>query len=175
MKLDFQPEKPNFKNRHEGKPMVSLEYRLKSKVDVDPVTGCWNWTGSFRKSGYGKLNVGSLTDGSRHTVTASRASYETFVGPIPEGLVICHKCDNPKCINPEHLFTGTFKDNYDDMVAKGRVNKARGSRIGISKLTESQVIQIRKSRKSLAQLATVYGVTENTIRRILNRELWKHV
>lgn len=174
MKLFFKKETPNYKNRSAGKPMLSMKTRIMSKVDVDR-NGCWIWKGSYRKSGYGKMNVGSKASGTRHTATASRVSYETFVGPIPDGMVICHKCDNPKCVNPNHLFVGTFKDNYDDMVAKGRRNNARGSRIATSKLTDAKVRKIKKSRRSTQELADQFGVSASTVRRILNGTTWKHV
>ena len=175
MKLKFTPEKPNYHNRNLGKPMYSMETRIKSKVNVNVRTGCWNWTGSFRKDGYGKLIVGSKLDGTRRTVTASRASYETFVGPIPTGMVVCHKCDNPRCVNPEHLFVGTWKDNYDDMVRKGRQKTAKGSHVASSKLTEATVRRIRKSKKDPQTLADRYGVHVSTIRHILSGASWKHV
>ena len=175
MKLKFDMEKPDYKARSQGKPMFSMVMRIKSRVNVNPRTGCWNWTGSFRKDGYGKLLVGSKIDGSRRTVTASRASYETFVGKIPPGMVVCHKCDNPRCVNPDHLFVGTWKDNFDDMVRKGRRHQARGSHIGCSKLTEAVVRRIKQSPKSTKELADRYGVHVSTIQKIKNGVSWKHV
>lgn len=174
MKLIFEKETPNYSNRAKGLPMLSMATRIKSKVNVTK-NGCWNWLGSYRKSGYGKMNVGSTTDGSRHTVTVSRASYETFVGPIPPGLVVCHKCDNPKCVNPDHLFVGTFKDNFDDMVAKGRQRLARGTRIASAKLDNQKVRQIRKSSLTVRELSEKYGVDTTTIRHVLKGDTWKHV
>lgn len=175
MKLKFEKEQPDYKARSQGKPMFSMVMRIKSRVNVNPRTGCWNWTGSFRKDGYGKLLVGSKLDGSRRTVTASRASYETFVGKIPPGMVVCHKCDNPRCVNPDHLFVGTWKDNFDDMVRKGRRKQARGSRIASSKLTEADVRRIRQSGKTPQELADRYGVNVATVRKILSGASWKHV
>jgi hypothetical protein len=77
-------------------------------------TGCWEWTGALNNKGYGKLCVNGKQ------IFAHRASYALHVGPIPPGSVICHLCDNPRCVNPDHLFAGTMLDNTRDMIAKGR-------------------------------------------------------
>lgn len=176
MKLDYVDAKPNYRNRIQGKPVIPMEIRLKKMVDVDS-NGCWNWTGSFRSSGYGKINVGSNKLGTRRTVTASRLSYETFVGKIPDGMVVCHTCDNRACINPEHLFVGTLKDNYDDMVVKGRRKVLKGTELPHTKLTEDIVRAIREESKSstYAELSRKYGVCPTTVRRIAIREIWKHI
>ena len=86
--------------------------RIRAKVSIDKRTDCWNWTGATA-NGYGVLNFGGQ-------VRAHRLAYETFVGPIPDGLLVCHRCDNPRCVNPGHLFVGTNSDNTRDMVSKGR-------------------------------------------------------
>ena len=88
-------------------------------------SGCWEWGGSRDGRGYGTVSVGS--DGHPY---AHRFSYETFIGKIPDGHVICHRCDNPPCINPAHLFVGTQADNVQDMVSKGRMYDRRGIKRG---------------------------------------------
>jgi hypothetical protein len=105
-----------------GRGRVSIEtplQRFNKKYVINEVTDCWEWTHSVNNIGYGMFRFSS--SGMR---TAHRVSYELFNGPIPKGLAVCHKCDNPKCVNPKHLWAGTLKDNAQDMVAKGRCGKA---------------------------------------------------
>jgi hypothetical protein len=96
--------------------------RLLDRHVLNEPTGCWEWTGHIGMNGYGVLIV------KNKRKLAHRASYEEFNGKIADGLVICHKCDNPKCINPMHLFAGTQKDNIQDMVRKGRRSWVGGTR-----------------------------------------------
>jgi hypothetical protein len=113
-------------------------------------------------------------------VYAHRLAYELFKGPIPPGLDCCHDCDIPPCVNPDHLFLGTARDNLRDAVAKGRV--PLGSQHYNAKLTEPDVLAIREARtgvrrdysgtRSLVALADRYGVSTQTIHRILSRESW---
>lgn len=87
-----------------------------SNYKVNELTGCWEWRGMRNHDGYGQVWVRAL----QRNVGAHRISFEQHKGPIPEGLLICHTCDNPPCINPDHLFAGTHKDNTADMMRKGR-------------------------------------------------------
>lgn len=98
----------------------SLEKRFWSKVNKTDY--CWEWTASLllNTCGYGQFKVGSMLDNSRKTVSAHRTSYELCYGAIPRGMLVCHKCDNPKCVRPDHLFLGTHQDNSTDMCLKGR-------------------------------------------------------
>jgi len=147
--------------------------RIKNKV-LSKYTmvenGCWEWHGAYFSDGYPRQ------DQSR----AHRLSYEIFKGKIPEGSYVCHQCDNPKCINPDHLFVGTPKEN-----SKDRDDKARhfhGEAVNTNKLTKSQVIEIRdkfdaapKKFGMLSKLGREYGVSHNQIHLIVNFLSWKHL
>lgn len=144
-------------------------------VSIDQDTGCWNWTGYKNPQGYGRVRWrGKL-------LRAHRWSYEYYNGPIQEGLVICHTCDNTSCINPEHLFQGTRKENSEDRDRKGRFVKLHGSDNGFSKLTEKDVVVIKKflSRHdepgTLVFLGNWFGVTATAISKIKRQETWCHV
>lgn len=103
-----------------GKQAKTRLDRFNEKYEINESTGCWLWHGSKDKDGYGKINI------NYKNYRAHRLSYELFKDIIPEGLFVCHTCDTPNCVNPEHLFLGTNQDNMDDMVAKGRSPKQRG-------------------------------------------------
>jgi len=155
-----------------GFDKISREEYFKEKYYVDNDTGCWIWTGSISGDSYGYISNG------KKMVKAHRFSYERFVGTIPEGLVVCHRCDNTICINPEHLFVGTIQDNMDDMKQKGRSNKLFGQNHNQAKLTDVQVLEIRKriSRgESGVSLARFFNVTPQMISLIKSGRYWKHL
>lgn len=143
--------------------------RLMKKVARTP-GGCWEWTGTRYWTGYGLV----IADKVRYA--AHRASYMVHVGTIPEGKVVCHKCDNPACINPEHLFLGSKADNSADMVSKNR--SALGERNAKAKLTEAQareVLSLRGTGESLRKVAQQFGVTAKAIHFIWQGVRWKHL
>lgn len=172
------------------------ESRFWSQVDKSPhPKGCWIWTGDRQpRSGYGRFFA-------QKTHMAHRYSYEIAHAPIPRGLLACHKCDNPPCVNPDHIFLGTHQDNHDDMHAKGRGitghkftdGRSRGEKNPRAKLTTTQVAEIRAiyqgdGRKNkvgglrgrattptLKQLAAQYGVAFSVIHAIVTNQIWKDV
>lgn len=130
---------------------------------------CWGWKG-YTTRGYGRVH----TNGN--SLAAHRVSYELFVGPIPEGLLVCHKCDNPSCTNPQHLFLGTSIDNIKDRGSKNR--HAHGSNIPWTHLTEDDVLRIRQlfaEGKSRFEIAQIFNVDADNVYRIAHGDRWKHV
>jgi DNA-binding XRE family transcriptional regulator len=149
------------------KPLID---RFKGKYSIRPDTGCWQWTSATAEGRYGVL---WFADGK--SKYAHRVSYELHVGPIPDGLVICHRCDNGLCVNPDHLFAGTTKDNHDDMVSKGRGPRQGGEWNPGSKLTVVQVDQIRKlngGKLSQNEVARMFDVSRGTIKDIWKGRSW---
>lgn len=135
----------------------------------DPNT-CWVWEKAPSGFGYGVVCF------RQAKLPAHRVSYELHHGPIPDGMLVCHRCDNPACVNPAHLFLGTDADNFADMNAKGR--RAHGERSSSAKLTEQDVIEIREMRKFgllYKEIAVLYGVDRETIGSIVRMDTWKHV
>lgn len=133
---------------------------------------CWLWTGGQMGKGYG----GFRGHNSVRTY-AHRFSHETYIGPIPDGQFVCHECDNPACVNPDHLFLGSQFDNMADAHRKGRTRKTipRGELHPSAKLTSEQVLIIRESPKSLTELAAEYGVRLQSIYAIKKRLSWRHI
>jgi hypothetical protein len=147
--------------------------RFEKKIEPDLISGCINWIGgNFR--GYGRIGSGTKV------ISAHRAAYERKFGPIPEGFCICHKCDNARCVNPDHLFAGSQHDNIMDMVIKGRnfSNKGginlgtRGTKNGSSKLTESDVRMIVADTRAQSAIAKSFGVTQSVVSRIKSGKTW---
>ena len=124
-----------------GRNRTSVQVRFQEKYVVNAETGCWDWVACLTESGYGQFGF----NGKRRK--AHRVSYELHVGPIPEGegchkICVCHKCDNPKCVNPAHLFLGTYQDNVNDKIAKGR--QLSGELNGSSVLNNKKAVVIKE-------------------------------
>lgn len=148
-----------------------VEERL--KVHSEKVaSGCIEWTGSTDRSGYGQIRI------SKKLWPAHRAAYEYLVEPIPEGLHVCHTCDNKRCINIEHLFVGTRNDNMRDMVQKG-YRDIKGEKSPGNKLTNKEVLSIRQEYSGkygdYRKLGKAYSVHPSTITAIIKRTTWTHL
>ena len=148
-------------------------YAKTMKVD----SGCIEWQGATNRRpsrgiAYGQLKLPK----QRGLITAHRLAYILRNGQIPDGMFVCHKCDNPLCVNPDHLFSGTPKNNSDDMISKGRqvIPSRRGVKNGRAVLTPETVSAIRADRAdmSLMALANKYGVSKSQIHRIVAGHLW---
>jgi hypothetical protein len=147
--------------------MKTLEERFWSKVNK--TNTCWNWTGYLDKGGYGSFWL----DGKNRR--AHRVSFEQHFGWTNEQLVIMHKCDNPSCVRPDHLILSTQKNNIEDKVYKDR--QAKGSKVGTSKLSESDIIEIKNLIKTLSygKIAKKYNVDRSLIYLISKEKAWKHI
>lgn len=139
-----------------------LSKRFKSKVLVCPDTGCWLWQGA-RKNGYGVL----AKPRTKLRFYAHRLSFTLHKGEIPDGLYVCHHCDNPQCVNPEHLFLGTNADNMRDASLKGRLKKPHFKGEGSPRaiLSACDVMAIRASPATAVELSKHYGVTRSTVQK----------
>jgi hypothetical protein len=156
-----------------GQTVYSAEERLARMSRLDDVTGCVLWTGTTR-NGYGRLVFGARTEG-RRTVAAHRLAFETWRGPIPAGMEVCHHCDVRACINPDHLFVGTKQDNMADRKRKGRNRPPRGEDHVFSKLSDDAVREIRSSAIPARELAVRFQVTVAAIKDVRGGRRWRHV
>lgn len=148
----------------------TVKEKLLFNVKLDKETRCWEWLGRKDKDGYGIMSVGD------YPTRVHRIMYEQIKGDIKEDFLVCHKCDNPGCINPAHLFLGTIQDNNNDRDTKGRTPKGEDSMSSV--LTENDVLEIRellKTGMTNKQIGEKYGVTGWAISRIKCGKTWKHL
>lgn len=162
---------------------TTLHDRFQANVKADLVTGCLLWTGAVDGNGYGQIKSG------RVGLRAHRVAWEFFRGPIPEGMFICHRCDVPRCCNPEHLFVGTARDNVIDKIKKGRGRPVlrpkrvpkdsdfnAGEKNGNSKLTRRRVDLIRRlaaSGMTYRAISARLKVPHTTVGAVVRRETWR--
>lgn len=158
-----------------GKHKVTRRTAEKFWAKVEVTDTCWLWKGETVQGGYGRLSH------NNKKILVHRHMYELVAGEIDPAMCVCHHCDTPACIRPDHLFLGTHTDNALDMVRKGRmntVNTARGERHWGAKLTAEDIIAIRAEYAAGAYqyvIADKYGIAQTTVSRIVRRLEWKHV
>lgn len=143
--------------------------RLLSKVEKSE--GCWNWMARKTPQGYGRISVGNVNK------LAHRVAFELMVGPIGN-LHVLHRCDNPSCVNPAHLWLGTNADNVADKVSKGREPSHIGENNNRSRLTPNDVLEIRskfRSGVSRSELAKKYGIVPAYVNQIASNKAWRHI
>jgi HNH endonuclease len=149
----------------------NTEEKFWNSLDKEASNGCWKWTKVMMKSGYGTTHY----QGRR--VYTHRLAWELINGAIPIGMCVCHKCDNPPCCNPDHLFLGTHEENQKDKIDKGRQPKGEDTAQAI--LTEKDIIAIRDEYRTKGtlqrELARKYGVHIMTISDIIRRRSWRHI
>jgi len=147
----------------------SLAERFEAQYTPEPNSGCWLWIGTTGRRGYGQIKHGYRTR------LAHRVSYELFRGAVAPAQSVCHRCDNPSCVNPEHLFLGTADDNNKDKAAKGRAWRPAGACHPSAKLTEADAIAILQSTESGKAVAARYGVHPSTVSEIRSGRKWGHL
>ncbi len=150
--------------------MAVLADYIESKSIPEALTGCWLWTGSVDDGGYGRINKKTWGDRRVH-----RLSYRAYLGEIPQGMLVLHRCDVPSCCNPNHLFLGSYDDNNKDRVKKNRSVHVYGESHKSSKLTADQVSEIKESKLSGISLATKFNVSNSIISRIRLGKVWRHI
>jgi hypothetical protein len=147
----------------------TVEERFKKRFIVDQETKCWNWIAAKSAAGYGQIGF------NNRVIYAHRFSYELRYGSINQGLCVCHKCDNPACVNPDHLFLGTHQENSSDASKKGRFNPKKGEDNPRSKLTKQIILLIRADHRSHRAIGKDYGISNRNVSSIKRRETWRHI
>lgn len=158
-------------------PKTSVAERFAQKFIPEPNSGCWLWIDAPDGYGYGRLQVGGKAR------KAHRVSYELHCGPVENHMLVCHRCDNRACVNPDHLFLGSHDENVADMVGKGRAphvkNPSPGERNGRACLTEAQAIEIialhAAGNYRLTEIAARFGVKRDVVAKITEGRTWRHL
>lgn len=154
-----------------GRPRLPVEPRFWSYSKIAE-SGCWEWDRGLNSNGYGQFTMNGKT------YIASRVAYQLRFGDIPAGLFVCHKCDNRKCVNPDHLFLGTNYDNTLDRNMKGRTARICGEEKSNSILTEGivqAILFLHRDNYKQIEIANKLGVNFRVVSNVVRRKIWKHV
>lgn len=162
-----------FDNNGKFRKMTESEIldEFNSNYEIVTESGCWIWTGCKVKAGYGTIGKSYM----------HRYSYELHQGRIPDGMHVCHQCDMPDCVNPDHLFIGTHRDNHEDKISKGRSSggSMKGEDHPSVKLSEADIINIRAIYKycniSQTRLSNIYKMSQSHISSIISGKSWGHI
>lgn len=180
---DFEQEPTNHIHNKRGCPVCAnggtdeerfFNFVNKNGKQINYVNDkCWEWTGDIRENGYGRFWL------NNKSVPAHRYSYELYFGKVPTDLFVLHRCDNPKCVNPNHLFLGTIKDNIQDMITKGRSPNQKGENNPAAKLTENDVLKIREIYATgeylQKEIAKMFNMPLSSINQVIRGKRWKHL
>lgn len=154
-------------------PRIPPEKRFESRVEYDTNGGCWLWAYGCDRDGYGQFYLVE-----RPNTKAHRVSWMLFRGPVPPGKMVLHRCDIPACVNPDHLFLGSNRENVADMMSKGRHRPTRGEARPMAKLNDIKVREIRRRLargEHPAQIAVSFDVAASQIYGIRSGKAWRHV
>ncbi len=149
---------------------IPLIERFEKNIERITECGCWIWMLHCSPKGYGRI-----TPKSHVSTTAHRISWNIFNGEIPVGMCVLHRCDTPSCVNPHHLFLGTYTDNNIDRVIKKRSRNLHGDSSPLSKVTAKQVVEMRASKNSQLSLSKKYSLSTTEVCRIINRKVWRSI
>lgn len=143
--------------------------RFEERFIPEPNSGCWLWLGPLNPSnGYGRFYINE-----KEIIYAHRFSFVYHKGKVPNGLILRHTCDVKSCVNPEHLITGTHKQNDQDAMERGL--KPKGIRHGMAKLSEKEVLDIFASKGSVSDIARQFRISRINVDRIKNKKIWRHL
>ena len=159
----------------ENRNYASPREVILSNIKISEDGGCWEWTRALNSKGYGIVRfMGKVQQA--HRISYRLLSNPSGVVEIPNGMLVCHSCDRPACVNPAHLFVGTYSDNMNDMIAKGRAGPRVGEDAGMAKISYADAKEIRRlyaeGGVSQLSLAGKYGIGQTQVGRIIRHERW---